>query len=206
MVVRQIRFGVLFLVAPQALLILLPARLDRSRNAGTLTLEFEARLAVSLAMNGVAVAALHVLRLVCARKPVADMIGFGMAAQAHAVRLLRGTVTEANDLAFRFGGVPARSHMQTARPMTLFASNFLHGVRVPSEPLGEIGVTRSALVRPYHLRTGDFREFAEVLPDLVGCASLGFVFRRKRRSKQERNGKEKREEQNTSPHSDLPDH
>ena len=66
MVVRQIGFGILLLVAAQAVLILLPARLDCSRNAGALTLEVETSPAMRLAMDGVAVAALHVLRLVCA--------------------------------------------------------------------------------------------------------------------------------------------
>jgi len=79
-VVRKIGFGILFLVATQAVLIHLPARLDRSRNAGTFALEVESLLAVDLTMNGVAVAALDVLRLVCPRKPVPHMIGFGVAA------------------------------------------------------------------------------------------------------------------------------
>jgi hypothetical protein len=66
-VVRKIGLGILLGVAPQAVVVLLAARLDRSL------------LAVDLVMNGVAVAAFDVLCLVCARKPVPDMIGFRVA-------------------------------------------------------------------------------------------------------------------------------
>src|ERR1700693_1618226 len=84
-VIRKIGFGILLLVASQAVFIHLPARLDRSRNAGGLAAELAARLAARLAtthltMNGVAVGALHVLRLMCARKPIANMVRFRVAA------------------------------------------------------------------------------------------------------------------------------
>ena len=65
--VRQIGLGTLLLVAPQAVLIHDSARFDGSL------------LAARIGMNRVAVDALNVLCLVCARKPVANMIGFRMA-------------------------------------------------------------------------------------------------------------------------------
>ena len=85
-VVRKVGLGILLLVATQAVLIHLPARLDCSL------------LAVGLGMNGVAVAALDALCLVCARKPAANMIGFRVTAQAYAVRLIGSTVAETDDL------------------------------------------------------------------------------------------------------------
>lgn len=98
-VVGKIGFGILRLVAPQAVLILSPARLDRPL------------LAMLLAMNGVAIAALDVLCLVGSRKPVANMIGFRVATQTDTVRLLGGAVTEADDFVFRFARVSARRHV-----------------------------------------------------------------------------------------------
>src|ERR1035441_10535148 len=203
-VVRKIGFGILLLVAPQAVFIHLPARLDRSRNAGGLAAELATRLAARLAMNGVAVAALHVLRLVRARKPIANMVRFRVAAQADTVRLFWGTVAEADDLIFRFGRISTRRYVQTARPVALFARNLLHRVRAPAKALGEVGVTSSALFRPRPLRSGEFHELAEVLRDLARGACLGFVLTRKRWCEQEPSRKEKKEEQSASPHSDLP--
>ena len=78
--VRQIRFGILLLVAAQAVLILLAARVDRSRDARRIATEFETRLGVRLTMNGVAVATFNILGLVRTRKPVPNMIGFRVAA------------------------------------------------------------------------------------------------------------------------------
>jgi len=78
-VVRQICFGILLLVAAQAVLILLAARIDSSRNTRGFSLELDTRLSVRLAMNSVAVAALDILCRVCAGKPVANMIGFRVA-------------------------------------------------------------------------------------------------------------------------------
>lgn len=80
MVVRQICLGILLLVTPHAVVIHLPTRLNRSWHATGLTLEFVMRPTASLTMNGVAVAALDVLGLVSARKPVPHMIGFRVAA------------------------------------------------------------------------------------------------------------------------------
>ena len=79
-VVRKIRFGILLLVAPQAVFIHLPERLDCSWYTRGFASELPTRLAMGLAMNGVAVGALDVLRLVRARKPVPNMIGFRVAA------------------------------------------------------------------------------------------------------------------------------
>src|SRR5271157_203255 len=74
MVVGKIGFGILLLVAPQAVLAHLPPGLDRSRNARTLAAEIGSRLAVLFAVNGVALYALDVLGLMCARKPVPHVI------------------------------------------------------------------------------------------------------------------------------------
>src|ERR1035441_10609751 len=87
-VVRKIRFGILLLVATQAVFIHLPERLDCSWHTRGFASELPTRLAMGLTMNGVAAGALDVLRLVRARKPVPDMFGFRVAAQAHTVRLL----------------------------------------------------------------------------------------------------------------------
>src|SRR5260370_34253096 len=87
--------------------------------------------------------------------------------------------------------------------MALFAGNFLHRVHAPAKALGEVSVTSSALLRPRHLRSGDFHELAEVLRDLVRWGCLGFVLARKRRCEQKPSRKEK-EQQSLSPHSDLP--
>jgi hypothetical protein len=81
--------------------------------------------------------------------------------------MVGGTVAEADDLVFRFFRVPARGQMQTARPMALLTRNLLHRVPAPAVGLGDVGVTLRALVRPYFLRTGDFRGLVKVLPDLV---------------------------------------
>jgi len=78
-VVRKVGLGILLLVTPQAVLILLAARIDHSRDARSLTLEFQTRLAADLTVNCVAVAALDVLCRVCPGKPVPNMIGFRVA-------------------------------------------------------------------------------------------------------------------------------
>jgi hypothetical protein len=74
--------------------------------------------------------------------------------------------------------------MQTARPMALFARNFLHRMPAPAIALGEVSMTSSALFSSNFLRAGDFYELAEILPDLVRRGGLGFVLSRKRRRKQ----------------------
>src|ERR1035438_10151584 len=79
-VIRKIGFGILFLVASQAVRAHLPPRLNHSRNARGLALESGPRLPMTLAMNAVAFNALEVLGLVCTGKPVPHMIGFRMAA------------------------------------------------------------------------------------------------------------------------------
>src|ERR1017187_276975 len=203
MVVRKIGFGILLLVAPQTVLAHLPPRLDHSRNASALAPELAPCLAVAFAMNGVALNALEVLGLVWAGKPVPHMIRFRVAAQANAVRFFRRTIPEANDLVFRFGGFPARRNMQAARPVTLFARNFLHRVRAPPVGLRQVSVTSNALLLTRHLRAGDFHELAEVLCELVRRGRLGFVLGGKRCREQQGSGEEKSEEQSASLHSDL---
>src|ERR1035441_90320 len=74
MVIRQVRFGHLLLVAAQAFVIHLAAGLDGLPSTLGLALEFAFTLAVSVAMNGVAVAAPDALSLVRAQKPVAHVI------------------------------------------------------------------------------------------------------------------------------------
>jgi len=192
--VGKVGFGILLGVSPQAVFTELPRRRDRPV------------FAVSFSMNAVAVAALDVLCLVCARKPIPHMIRFRVATKAHPVRLLRRPVAEADDLVFRFARVPARRHMQTACPMALFAPNVLHRVRAPPVALEQVRVTLRALVRPYLLRTGDVYELAEVLSDLVGCGCLGFALSGRRWSEQKEDREERSEKQSTSPHNDLPDH
>src|SRR5450755_2562393 len=200
-VIGKIGFGILLLVTPEAVLIYLPSRVDRSRKAAV----FATELTPTLAMNGVAVAALDVLRLVRARKPVANMVGFRVAAQANTIRLLGGTVPEADDLVFRLGSVPARRDVQTARPVALFAGNFLHRVRAPAVALGEVGMASIALLRPCRLCSWDVHELAEVLRHLVRrrCLGLAFVLGGKHWSGQQASGEQKDEEQNASLHSDL---
>jgi hypothetical protein len=100
MVVRKVGFGILLVVAPQAVLADLPPGLDRSRNASALAVEIGSQLAVLFAMNGMALNALDVLCLVNARKPAPHMIGFRVAAQANAVRFFGRTISETDYLVF----------------------------------------------------------------------------------------------------------
>src|ERR1022692_844268 len=196
MVVGKIGFGILLLVAAQAVLAHLPPGFDHSRDGSAFALKRASRLAVAFAMNSVALDALDVLGLVWAGKPVPHMIGFRVAAQANAVRFFGRSVSEADDLVFRFGGVSARRNMQAACPMALFAGDLLHRVRTAAEALRQVSVTSSALLLPCHLRAGNFHELAEVLCDLVRRGRLGFVLGGKRCSEQQgRSGEEKSEEQ-----------
>jgi len=75
--------------------------------------------------------------------------------------------------------------MQTARPVALFAGNFLHRVSAPAVGLREIGMASSALLPPNFLRAGDVRELAEVLSDLVRGGRLRLVLGGKRRSERQ---------------------
>src|ERR1039457_2388345 len=181
MVIRKIRFGVL-----------LAARIDRSRGTKRIALEFETRLAVGVTMNGVAVAALDVLRLVGTGKPVPHVIGFRVATQANAVCFLGGAVTEADDLIFRFRRIPARRNMQTTRSVTLFAGHFLNRVSASAIGLREISMTSSTLFLSHFLRTRNVHELAEILSDLVRCAGLAFILGGKRGNHYQRNGEEQR--------------
>src|ERR1019366_2455874 len=109
--VGQITFGILLLVAAEAVLISLASRFNRSRSAVGLALELAAGLAMSLAMDRVAVGALDVLRLMRTREPVPHVIRLGVATQARAVGFLRRTILKADDLVFRLLRVPARSYV-----------------------------------------------------------------------------------------------
>ena|ERR1022692_354810 len=74
MVVGKIGFGILLLVAAQAVLAHLPPGFDHSRDGGAFALKRASPLAVAFAMNGMALDALDVLGLVWAGKPVPHMI------------------------------------------------------------------------------------------------------------------------------------
>jgi hypothetical protein len=130
------------------------------------------------------------------------MIRFRVAAQANTVRFFGRTISEADDFVFRFARIPARRHVQTARPVALFAGNILHRVPTPAIVFGEVRMTGSALFRACCLRAGNFQELAEVLRDLVRL-SLGRVLGRERRSEEQGAGTQKGKEQSTWSHADL---
>jgi len=127
-VVGQIGFGTLLLVATQALVVHLATRLDRSWSGLGLALKCVAAFAMRLAMNGVAVAALDVLGLVSAGEPVAHVIGLGVATEAGAVGLLRLAVFEADDLVLRLFRVATGREVQASRTVTLLTVDFAQRV------------------------------------------------------------------------------
>ena len=179
MVVGQIRFGVLLLVAPQALVVHLAARLDRPRSGLGLALEWVAAFAMGPAMNGVAVAALDVLGLVGTGKPVAHVIRLGVAAQAGAVGLFGLAVFEADDFVFRLLCVAPGREVQASGAVTLLTVDFAQRVRAAAIVFGRFGVTLRTLIFADFRGTLDFDVLAEVLLRFVAGLGLGLAENRR---------------------------
>src|ERR1035438_8140551 len=93
-----------------------------------------------LAVDLVAIRAANVVHRVGAARPVPHLGVLGMATEADAIRVPRGSLVEADDLGF----VAAAFNVQTAVSVAVFAFDSLLGVKAVTISHGVLGVTGGA--------------------------------------------------------------
>src|SRR5271157_914792 len=154
----------LLLVALQALVVQGGARLQRPPLSA----------ASFGGMDRMTAAAFEILCGMSAGKPVAHVIGLGVAAQAGAVGFFGRAILEADDLVFRLLRVATSSQMQASGTVTLLTLNIAHGVLASPIVLGHLGVTLRTLITADFRCTLDFYVLGEILMLFFRGPGLGF--------------------------------
>jgi hypothetical protein len=180
--VGQAGFRSLRLVALQAGFVCLSARPERYaafgsqglHHRGTPTsrcvegvVSFGFRLEI-LAVNLVAISAADAVHRVRAARPVPHLVILSMAPEAHAIRIPRRSLVEADD----FTLVASAFNVKTAVAVAVLAFNTLLGVKGVTVSHGVLSVTGGAHIGPHAGRTCDF-DILSVGFEPVGCVLGG---------------------------------
>jgi hypothetical protein len=106
----------------------------------------------------VAINAAHIVRLMCARRPVLQLFMSGVAPKADSVRLFGFQLTEFDDASVRVAG-----DVLAPRAVAVFTLQTLLGMVATAESLGRSFMACAALIRAQPLRTGNLHVFRELL-------------------------------------------